>query len=115
MNFRYLIRALGTQFELGRGFGLDFPFGVIEMHVYKPFERMHVEFMATGFELMRWNSCGKTKAYCFLEMKVLGNALRIDTETRISFLNLVSYIKNSMSEYDQVESLSDSISEGSQI
>ena len=111
MKFRHLVRALESQFVLGHGLELDFPFGMINVQIYKTWERFQIEFLATGFEFLRISSCGQTKGYCFLDLKVLGTVLRIDTEARVSFLTLASYIKNSMSEYEQVENLS----EGSQI
>jgi len=111
MKFRHLIRALGTQFVLGNGLELDFPFGTINVQAYKMFGRLQFEFLSTGFELLRMAGDNNRKAYCFLGLKILGNVFRIDTEARVSFLSLVSYIKNYMSEYEQVENLS----EGSQI
>ena len=116
MKFRHLIRALGTQFMLGHGFETYFPFGMVKAQVYRTWKRLQVEFLATGFELLRINSCGTTKAYCFLEMKIFGNILRIDTEARVSFLCLVSYIKDLIRAYEYTETnMSDDISEGSQI
>ena len=116
MELRYLIRALGTQFVLGRGIGLDFPFGTINAHIYETYECLQVDFLATGFEFLRLNSCGKTvKAYCFFDVKILGNVLRIDTRVGVSFLSLVSYIKNSIRDYENADDIISAKSEGSQI